>query len=89
MRIASVEGRRPVASAPGGPWGPPHRVYTAPEAGPGTIVYAAVAHPAAATGDRLLVGYSVNALDPARVDADVHLYRPRFLDVQLAGLPGT
>jgi hypothetical protein len=78
-----------VGPSPTGPWSAPHTVYTAPETGPSVIHYAAWAHPSLSSGDRLTVGYSVNSLDPGAVHRDVHLYRPRFLEVRLGGLPGT
>lgn len=75
------------APSPEGPWSAPVTLFTAPEMGrdKGLFTYAAKAHPwANAGGDRLLISYCVNAWEFSRVLRDQSVYRPRFVDVQLA-----
>ncbi|MFF5209177.1 DUF5005 domain-containing protein [Streptosporangium sp. NPDC000396] len=72
---------------------PKNTIYT-PPAKPGQIQYEYRIHPQFSNGSRVLVGYSTNTLrlDNACMgenDYDARIYRPRFLDVQLPGLPGS
>ncbi|HEX6335525.1 MAG TPA: hypothetical protein VFZ85_01100 [Jiangellaceae bacterium] len=55
------------------------------DANPNIITYNAHEHPELRRGNRLLITYNVNSLDP-NVDlyADVTIYRPRFVEVELS-----
>lgn len=58
------------------------------DANPNIITYNAHEHPELRRGNRLLVTYNVNSLDP-NVDLydDVTIYRPRFVEVELTPRP--
>lgn len=71
------------AVRPGGPWSAATPVVTLPDPGPGRFVYNAVAHPEFSHGRTALLGYSVNAYDPAEYYSDASSYRPRFVRVRL------
>lgn len=82
-----------VACSPQGPFTRAATLYVAPdglgwepdsEANPNIITYNAHEHPQLRRGNRLLVTYNVNSLDP-NVDLyeDVTIYRPRFVEVEL------
>jgi hypothetical protein len=73
-------------SSPTGPWSAPRTFYTTPEWGPRDFTYNAVAHPE--LGGDLVVSYNVNSHDPNDALADADHYRPRFVRVPDACLPG-
>jgi hypothetical protein len=80
-----------VGCSPTGPFTRATTVYVTPETGadgsygnPNIITYNAHEHPDLRRGDRLLVTYNVNSLDPnADLYDDVTIYRPRFVEVTL------
>ncbi|MEQ7124531.1 DUF4185 domain-containing protein [Actinopolymorpha sp. B11F2] len=81
-----------VGCSPSGPFTRATTVYVTPETGaggsygnPNIITYNAHEHPDLRSGDRLLVTYNVNSLDPnADLYDDVTIYRPRFVEVTLS-----
>jgi hypothetical protein len=77
-----VEGR--FAEMPVGPWSEPVLLYHCPEMRDrGVFCYAAKAHAWASAGDELLVSYSTNAWELARLFRDDKVYRPKFVRVRL------
>ncbi|MET9022952.1 DUF4185 domain-containing protein [Actinopolymorpha sp. NPDC004070] len=80
-----------VGCSPTGPFTEAATLYTTPETGasgsyadPDIFTYNAHEHPDLRRGDRLLVTYNVNSLDPnADLYDDVTIYRPRFVEVTL------
>jgi hypothetical protein len=72
-----------------GPWSEPRPVYTAPEPGRDSrlFAYAAKAHPELSSPGELLVTYCVNSQDFAHAASDAEVNRPRFLRVPLSLLP--
>jgi hypothetical protein len=80
------------ACNPWGPFVPATTLYFTPEGlgwdgddvNPNIITYNAHEHPHLRRGNKLLVTYNVNSLDP-NVDLynDVTIYRPRFIEVEL------
>ncbi len=83
------------APTPQGPFGPATTLYITPETGPsGTYhdpdiyTYNAHAHLEFSTPTRLVISYNVNSLDTTP-GGDVYrhasIYRPRFIEVDLAG----
>ena len=75
-----------LACHPGGPWGEPTTIYTAPESGEGEhFAYNAHAHPGlpGQRPDELLVSYNVNTFDSAELFATPSVYRPRFIRLRL------
>ena len=82
-----------VACAPTGPFTRATTVYETPETGasgsyenPNIITYNSHEHPDLRQGNRLLVTYNVNSLDPnADLYDDVTIYRPRFVTIELTG----
>ncbi|MGW0231640.1 DUF4185 domain-containing protein [Actinopolymorpha singaporensis] len=83
-----------VGCSPTGPFTEAATLYTTPETGAAgsyadadIFTYNAHEHPDLRHGDRLLVTYNVNSLDPnADLYDDVTIYRPRFVEVTL--VPG-
>lgn len=80
-------GAAPVAlrfsPAPTGPFGGFLDLYRPPEAKqPGTLLYAARAHPELEGAD-MVITYASNSLDPAHLLDDLGLYFPRFVRVRL------
>jgi hypothetical protein len=71
------------ATAPQGPWAATRAVYTTPEANGTQFTYNAKAHPQLSTDDHLLVTYNVNTTDGGALYRDVHIYRPRFVELPL------
>jgi hypothetical protein len=73
------------ADTPSGPWSAPVLLYLCPEMArdKGVFSYAAKAHPWAANGNELVIGYCVNAWEFARLFRDETVYRPKFVRVQL------
>jgi hypothetical protein len=82
-----------VGCSPTGPFTRAATVYVTPETGasgsygnPNIITYNSHEHPDLRHGDRLLITYNVNSLDPnADLYHDVTIYRPRFVEVELTG----
>lgn len=80
-----------VSCKPTGPFTKAATLYQTPETGafgsygnPNIITYNAHEHPDLRDGNRLLVTYNVNSLDPnADLYKDVTIYRPRFVNVDL------
>lgn len=72
-----------IADTPTGPWYNKKLLYTAPEPAADSRVYTynAMAHPQYDQGNRLLIGYSVNAFIPKDVWEDASIYKPRFIRV--------
>ncbi len=95
--LITMDGRTPfsgrlvayTASRPEGPFEGPIALFTAPEAGGDIAAYNPFVHPQFTQQNRILVSYNVNHLkDPTVLYRDAHLYRPRFIRVDLArGLP--
>jgi hypothetical protein len=81
--------------APTGPFVHPVTLYNTPETGANgsygngnIITYNTHEHPDLRRGNRLLVTYNVNSLDPNNdLYDDVTIYRPRFIDVRLTETP--
>ncbi|WP_203719462.1 DUF4185 domain-containing protein, partial [Asanoa siamensis] len=80
-----------VADAPTGPFTDPVMLYTTPETGPdgsygnpNIITYNSHIHPEHSTDRRLLLTYNVNTLANDEHYQDASIYRPRFVDVELA-----
>jgi hypothetical protein len=71
------------ARRPAGPWSTATPAATLPDPGTDRFVYNAVVHPEFSTGQNALLGYSVNAYDPAEYYSDVSSYRPRFLRIRV------
>lgn len=80
------------ACNPWGPFVPATTLYFAPdglgwddpdEANPNIFTYNAHEHPHLRRGNRLLVTYNVNSLEPNELYDDVTIYRPRFIEVEL------
>jgi hypothetical protein len=69
------------APSPTGPFGPPTVVLDAPDATANRIVYDASVHPELGRPGELVVSYNVNSLVPGDNEANVTIYRPRFIDV--------
>jgi hypothetical protein len=74
---------------PDGRWSAPVRLYTCPEPGADTRVfaYSAKAHPELSRPGELLVSYSVNSTDFRDVVEHADTYRPRFVRVSREMLP--
>lgn len=78
--------------SPTGPFSEPVDLYRMPETGlagsygdPDVFTYNAHEHPQLRQGNRLLVTYNVNTFDNVGdVYDDASIYRPRFIDVELA-----
>lgn len=58
-------------------------LYRAPQALGGAFVYDAVAQPGLGSGDRIVIGYSVDPANTAVLFSNVRTYRPRYLEVRL------
>jgi hypothetical protein len=73
-----------VSCSPTGPWVGPTKLFTEPDY-PFTnvITYNAHAHPELTANGELLISYNVNSLVFQDLMNDVHVYRPRFIRVQL------
>jgi hypothetical protein len=71
------------SATPVGPWVPAADLGTVPDPGQGRFTYNAVVHPQAVRDGQLLLSYSVNGTDPAEVQRDASIYRPRFLRVTI------
>ncbi|MCW6009022.1 fibronectin type III domain-containing protein [Micromonospora sp. CPCC 205371] len=73
------------AGAPTGPFRHPTLLYNAPETSTSDAwVYNARLHPEqTASGVDYVVSYNVNSFDADAVNADVDLYRPKFVNVSL------
>lgn len=80
---AGAQVRASVAPAPEGPWSAHRVLYTTPEAQGSMFTYNAKAHPQLSDADTLLVTYNVNTTNAADLYADVHLYRPRFVELPM------
>jgi hypothetical protein len=83
-----------VSCAPTGPFLPIGTLYTTPETGlfgsygnPNVFTYNAHEHPDLRSADGLLVTYNVNSFEPDDLYADVTIYRPRFVRVDLQPVP--
>jgi hypothetical protein len=73
-----------VSCAPTGPWSEPKHLYTAPDYPfSNAFTYNAHAHPEFTGNNELLVTYNVNSFDFQDILDDVHIYRPRFIRVQI------
>ena len=60
-------------------------IFKAPEASDEVAAYNPFVHPQFTRQGRILVSYNVNHLhDPAMLYRDAHIYRPRFIRVDLA-----
>lgn len=76
------------AERPEGPWHEPQSVFTPPETKlPGTLIYAAKAHPQLA-GHGLAVTYCTNHVNFERLVQDDALYYPRFVTLSPVSPPG-
>ncbi|MEU6249573.1 DUF4185 domain-containing protein [Glycomyces sp. NPDC047010] len=62
-------------------------LYSTPETGGNVFTYNAKAHPQLGDRDTLLITYNVNSFEGDDLYADAHLYRPRYIDVDLE-IPG-
>lgn len=72
------------APAPQGPWDTGLRLFTPPESARGAWAYNAKEHPQYSSSERIVLSYNVNGeLDGNDIYDDVHLYRPRFVEVTL------
>ena len=73
-----------VSCSPTGPWVGPTKLFTEPDY-PFTnvITYNAHAHPELTANGELLISYNVNSLVFQDLMNDVHVYRPRFIRLQL------
>lgn len=71
------------ADTPTGPFTDKTLIYTTPETGGNVFTYNPHAHPELSADGKLVVSYNVNSLVPDDLYADISIYRPRFLDVQL------
>ncbi|MGC0328568.1 hypothetical protein RKD23_001558 [Streptomyces sp. SAI-170] len=73
--------------SPTGPWHGPSRGITPPLPRDGVAAYNPQAHPELSGGGRLVLSYDVNWLGTtdaaARINANVALYRPRFVTLRL------
>jgi hypothetical protein len=74
--------------SPTGPFTDPTLVYTVPEAGPfgsygnpNVIYYGPHEHSELRAGNRIVLSYDVNSLDPTDLQANPSIYRPRWLSV--------
>ena len=72
-----------------GPWSEPQPIFTVAEVDDGKkfFTYAAKAHPELSAAGELLITYVVNAFGLGDVLNDASIYRPRFLRLDLRGLP--
>ncbi|GAA2272292.1 hypothetical protein GCM10009853_027570 [Glycomyces scopariae] len=70
-----------------GPYTDKTVLYTTPETGGNVFTYNAKAHPQLGDGDTLVITYNVNSFVGDDLYADAHLYRPRYVDVDLE-IPG-
>lgn len=75
-----------VADSPSGPWTDPVPIYQVPDIDPKRkhFTYAAKAHPHLSASGKLLVTYIVNSHDFGSMVSDASIYRPRFIEVDLA-----
>lgn len=83
--IGSSVGLR-VGLSPKGPFGPIQELWQCPEVklNKNYFVYNAKAHPHLSKKGELLISYNVNSFDFLNdLSSDPHLYRPRFIRVQL------
>jgi hypothetical protein len=74
------------ACAPSGPWTAPKAVYTIPQVTeyPGEFAYTPTFHPELSNQGGLVVSYNVNSVATLNIlKQDVHLYQPRFIQVQI------
>lgn len=69
------------APSPEGPWGNRKTVYSTPETGGNLITYNAKEHPQFSGGGKTVISYNVNSFDFSDLYRDVHIYRPRFVEV--------
>jgi hypothetical protein len=78
------------ACAPTGPWHGPAQGFSPPLPQGEVAAYNPQTHPELSGGDRLVLSYDVNWLDPTGASAqaylsrNVSLYRPRFVTLRLA-----
>lgn len=68
---------------PWGPWTANGAIYSTPESGGNVVTYNAKEHPQLGGGDRIVVSYNVNSFDSSDHYLDIHLYRPRFIEIQI------
>lgn len=71
------------APAPEGPWGARQTLYSTPETGGNLITYNAKEHPQYSRDGTTVISYNVNSFDFSDLYRDVHIYRPRFVEVSL------
>lgn len=71
------------SAAPEGPWGERKTLYSTPETGGNIITYNAKEHPQFAGSGKTVISYNVNSFDFSDLYRDVHIYRPRFVEVVL------
>lgn len=70
------------APDPTGPFGEPRYLFTAPEAAaPNSHAGAVHAHPELSRPDQMLLSYAVTSRDPAAIQLDAAVDRPRFVAV--------
>ncbi len=93
--LITMDGRTPfsgrlvayTALRPEGPFHGPVVLYEAPEASDAVAAYNPFVHPQFSQAGRMLVSYNVNHLhDPEMLYRDAHIYRPRFIRVNLERL---
>lgn len=72
------------AATAAGPFIYPTLLYKAPDAVGNRYVYNARIHPEQNGSGGFVVSYNVNSLSPGDTYANVHFYRPKFINVQLA-----
>jgi hypothetical protein len=73
-----------VSCTPTGPWLAPKHLYTAPDYPFSNVfTYDAHEHPEFTRNNELLVTYNVSSLNFRDIMDDVHIYRPRFIRVQI------
>jgi hypothetical protein len=77
--------------SPEGPWGSPTMIYSPPEASSSGFAYNAKEHPQLAHDGTTVISYNVNGqVDGKDAFQDIHVYRPRFLEVSgLTPVAGT
>ncbi|HVL32610.1 MAG TPA: DUF4185 domain-containing protein, partial [Actinomycetota bacterium] len=72
------------ADTPAGPWKDRRTLFTPPESARGAWAYNAKEHPQYASDGKIVVSYNVNGeLDGNDIYEDVHVYRPRFVEITL------
>lgn len=78
------------APRPEGPWGGRRLLYTPPERARGAAVYNAHEHPQYSSPGRIVLSYNVNgSVDGRDFYQDIHVYRPRFVEIAIDGSPSS